>query len=533
MFSSIQSYIDFLEQKGDLIRIKEFIDPNCEISSITSRFCKAKSDGKALLFENTGKKIKVLTNIYGSDTSLKYIFNTKSIDTIRERIDEFLDTDNINEQTTKLERLRFLLSNSHKLKYFPKLLSSTAPCQESIQYTAKLLDLPFLTYYSSDAGPSMQDAIIFSNDPETGRRNIESIPIQILSDKTIAIMANYSSILRRHLDRSTHVLPVAICIGGNPILHFLSKTNINVDKMTLLGYLRQYPAMMAKCMTQEITIPADSDIVLEGYIHKSAPKITAGPLNTIFGIPKYTDNCPVMNVTCITHRSDAILPTTDSSHPWSAYSYFNKLSEILITEIYKKTNYQDIIKMSLPAEGFGQNILIIQIKKYNPIQPKLMADGLWSSLQFIGNKFLIFVGEDANIYDTKDLGKYLATHVNPERDIYQSKGIINKNFSTNSNEESGVRMMIDATNPQEHPDYNFSDVFQIKYDESYAGAQESMDIHDKLRAISIFVDVENDCKISGNKLIIDARNKSQKIKSNYLTEEIQKQIDAKWNSLGI
>ncbi|MBQ0087767.1 MAG: UbiD family decarboxylase [Prevotellaceae bacterium] len=507
MFSSIQSYIDFLERKGELLRIKEYVDPDCEIAEITSRYCNSVGEKKALLFENTGKKIKVLTNIYGSEMSLKYIFNAPSIDSIRTRFEEFIEKDKISEDTGRFRKLKHLFRELRELKYYPRYIKSTPPCQESIQYTAKLFDLPFLTHYSSDAGPCMYDAIVFSTDPDTGQRNIESVPIQILSNKTIAILANNLSNIRKHLDRATHVLPIAICIGGNPILHFLSKTNVNLDKMALLGYLRQYPALMTKCITQDINIPADSDIVIEGYIHKSSERIKAGPLSSVFGVSKYTENCPVMNVTCITHRSDAILPMTNSSHLWSAYNSFNKMTEIFITELFKRTNFQVIINISLPAEGFGQNILIVKIKKYNPIQPKIMANEIWSSNQFASNKFLIFVGEDANINETEEFARYIAARVNPNRDIYQSQGIINKNFSLNSDDASGARMMIDATNSPEHPEYRFGDVFQITFDDTFAGEEKVMDNHDKLRAISFFVDVEKDCRISNNKLIIDARNK--------------------------
>jgi len=301
MFSNTKSYLSYLKKIGEDVNIKD-----------------------------SGKIIPIVTNLIDSEASVCHLLKERTNEEIRQNLlllESFLET---NEDVSGAKRLFNIFKLKRLNKYFPRRYSGTAPCHESVQYTAKLYDLPFIKSEGNESSIGINDAVIFSNDPTTGKRIIESFPIHILSDKTISVAQTENSGLEHNISECTHALPVVICIGGNPLLNLIAKSSFNIDKLALIGLLQSEPVMMTSALTQTVMIPAESDIVIEGYIKKSGDRVEFGIYQDDNGIEHNSKNCPVINVSCITHRRDAILTTSYGKNFLKAKDSFDKILNTIL-----------------------------------------------------------------------------------------------------------------------------------------------------------------------------------------------------------
>ena len=314
-YKDLREFLRLLEGKGLLKRIKAEAEPALEIAEINNRIVKA--GGPALLFENPkNSKFPVLVNAFGSYERMRLALEVESLDDIGERILEFLEPEI---PTNFIEKLKALPKLKKLSDFFPKIIKSGS-CKEVIIKDNPSLDIfPILKTWPEDGGKFITLPMVFTKDPDTGIRNCGMYRMHVYDSKTTGMhwhMHKDGAKHYRNAERKGKRLEVAVAIGSDPAVMYSATAPLpeGIDEMLFAGFLRNDTVELVKCETVDLEVPANSEIVLEGYCSPGERRIE-GPFGDHTGYYSLKDEYPVFHITCITHRKDAIYPATIVGKP--------------------------------------------------------------------------------------------------------------------------------------------------------------------------------------------------------------------------
>lgn len=469
-YKDLRDYIRHLENKGFLVRIKTEVDPILEISEITDKVCKSQNGGKALFFEKVkGSDFPVVTNLFGSFERMCLALEVKELDDIGKRIEDLM---NQAPPKTLIEKLALFPKLLEISKYFPKQVRS-APCQEVIEKDdPDLGKFPILKCWPHDGQPekavsSKQPAVnsseikdpenegrfitlpmVFTKDPETGRPNAGMYRIHVYDKKTTGMHWHIHKDGARHYDKYARLnkrMPAAIAVGSDPAVIYAASAPLpeSIDEMLFAGFLRRSPVEMVKCITSEIEVPANSELVIEGYIEPGETRIE-GPFGDHTGFYSPADPYPVFHVLCITHRRDMIYPATIVGKPPMEDCYMAKATERTFLPLMR-LDFPEIKDINLPMEGVFHNFALISIKKSYPGQAKKIISGLWGKGQMMFAKLLIVVDDDVDIQDLSYTAWRVLNNVDWKRDTVFADGPLDALDHSANWPRYGSKMGIDAT----------------------------------------------------------------------------------------
>ncbi len=534
MFSSLSDYVKFLESKGELIRIKEFVDPVLEIAEVTDRVSKMPGGGKALLFENTGTRYPVLTNMMGSEKRILYTLGADSFEEIEQRFEDIINQI-LKEKSTLMDKLKMLPLLKEVSRWLPVNHKGSAPCQEVVQYNAKLSELPILKCWPQDGGRFITLPLVHTVSPVTGQRNVGMYRMQVFDDNTTGMHWHKHKTGAKHLSESGHRLPVAVCLGGDPLYTYCATAPLpeGIDEYLLAGFLRGKPVEMVECFTQKLKVPADCDFVIEGYVQKSEPLVLEGPFGDHTGFYSLEDYYPQFHVTCISHRKDAIYPATIVGVPPQEDRFIALATEKIFLTPIKLVISPEIKDLYLPEEGVGHNFAVVKIKKSYDGQAFKVANAMWGAGQMMFNKFLIVVDEEIDIRDHTLLKQCVCKHYFPESDTLVSKGPLDILDHTAPRVGFGGKLCIDATTKEysRKEPVNMDQIIRVKFDKD----EEESSEYRKLWLLGANCDAERDSSIKNGVLHLDATSKKgmkgfDREWPDIVTssEETKAAVDAKW-----
>jgi len=444
-YNDLRDFIKVLEAKGLIHRVKVEVDPVLEIAEITDRMCKSPDGGKALFFEKVkGSQIPVVTNIFGSFERMCLALEIESLDDIGKRIEKLL---NQTPPKTFKEKIKAVFELIEVSKYLPKKVNK-APCQEIINHEPDLSKLPILKTWPLDGGRFITFPMVFTRDPDTGKQNCGMYRMHVYGEKTTGMHWHI------HKDGATHYrkykelgkrMPVAVAIGGDPAVIYSSTAPLpyGVDEMVFAGFLRRRPVEMVKCITSDIEVPANAEIVLEGYVEPEELR-DEGPFGDHTGFYSPVDKFPVFHITCITHRKNPIYPATVVGKPPMEDCYMGKATERIFLPLLRM-QFPEIVDMNLPMEGVFHNAAIISIKKQYPGHGKKIIHGLWGMGQMSFSKLIIVVDDDVDVQDLSTTAWKVLNNVDWRRDIIISEGPVDELDHASSMPRFGGKMGIDAT----------------------------------------------------------------------------------------
>jgi len=351
-FSSLSDFILTLERKGELVRITEYVNPDLEISEIADRFSKLPGGGKALLFENTGTGFPLLINALGSENRMCIALGVDKLDDIASDIAGILDLLSLPRQTW-VQKLKVLPSLSKYAGYMPKKASGKPACQEVIQLDPDLNSLPVLKTWPFDGGKFFTFPLVHTVDPETGNRNVGMYRLQVFDKNTTGMHWHRHKTGASHFEKykkAGKIMPVAVALGGDPVLTYCATAPLpdQLDEYIFAGFLRKNPVRLTNAITQNIQVPADADIIIEGYIDPMEDFRAEGPFGDHTGFYSLTDNYPVFHVTCITHRKNAIFPATVVGIPPMEDAWIAKATERIFLWPIKKTVVPEMTDINIP-----------------------------------------------------------------------------------------------------------------------------------------------------------------------------------------
>jgi len=495
-YDDLRDWIKALDRAGELKRIRTEANPILEIAEITDRVSKSKDQqgtvgGKALLFENLkghpGQTL--LINQFGSARRMRLALEVDTLDEIAERIRGFMD---VKSPQGFLDKVKMLPMLAEMGKFFPKTVA-TGPCKEVIKRdNFSLLDFPILQCWPQDAGRFITLPCVITRDPKTGKRNVGMYRMQIYDEQTTGMhwqrqkvaAEHYRDHIRDaavspdHVGTDAFVRPagqspaaaavdimarssggamlapgarpagkmeVAAAIGTEPALTFsaIVPAPPDVEEFIIAGFLRQKPVELVKCETVDLEVPANAEIILEGYVNLDELR-TEGPFGDHTGFYSLEDEYPVFHVTCVTHRKDPIYATTVVGKPPQEDAWMGKAVERILLPLMKLT-IPELVDINLPIEGIFHNLMIVSIRKSYPGQARKVMNAIWSLGQAMFTKCIIVVDEDVNVQDVADVTLKVLNNIDPERDIQFTLGPVDSLDHAARLANYGSKMGIDAT----------------------------------------------------------------------------------------
>jgi 4-hydroxy-3-polyprenylbenzoate decarboxylase len=445
MFNDIKEFIAVLDKSRELARIAEPVSPDLEIAAVTDRVSKSPGGGPGLLFENpTGYDIPVAVNLFGSMKRMCTALNVSNLNELADEIGE-LTTPKL--PSGMFDALKMLPVVNRLRDLMPKTVTD-GPCQEVVRKNGTLDELPILKTWPDDGGRYITLPMVFTKDPETGMRNVGTYRMQVFDGRSTGMHWQRHKGGAQHYrvaERLKKRMPVAVALGPDPALAFSATAPMpeGLDELMLAGFLRRDRVELVKCVTIDMEVPANAQIVLEGYVEPGERR-REGPFGDHTGFYSHPDDYPIFHLTCITHQKKPVYLTTVVGVPPMEDYYLGKASERIFLPLIKKT-LPEIVDMHFPAAGIFHNIVIISIDKRYPGHARKIMNACWGLGQLMFSKTIIVVDKDVDVQNEAEVAWIVGTHYDPERDIQFTRGPVDDLEDASDLPAYGSKMGIDAT----------------------------------------------------------------------------------------
>lgn len=449
-----QEFIDALDNAGEVLRIKAYVDPKLEIAEITDRISKSGNGGKALLFENTGYDFPVLMNAYGSEKRMCMALGVNHLDDIAKEIESLFHLLSSPKESI-IDKLKLLPKLGQFASWMPKVKKGRGECQEVIMENPDITKLPVITCWPKDGGPFITLPVIHTKDPTTNSRNVGMYRMQVFGPVLTGMHWHKHKVSAKHFTEYKKMnkrMPVAVALGGDPVYAYSATAPLpeNVDEYMLAGFLRKKKVELVKCISQpDVEVPADADFIIEGYVDPNDELIWEGPFGDHTGYYSLPDWYPKFHITTITHKKNAVYPATIVGIPPQEDAWLGKATERIFLAPIKMTMVPEITDMDMPIEGVFHNLVITKIKKDYAGQGQKVMNAMWGAGQMMFNKILVLADEGVKIQDYGSLAKYVFNNLNPATDIYFSTGPMDVLDHSCSKMGFGGKMCIDGTAKKE------------------------------------------------------------------------------------
>jgi 4-hydroxy-3-polyprenylbenzoate decarboxylase len=461
-YRSTAEFIAALEAAGELIRVPFPVATELEITAWADREMKSPGGGKALLFEKPTingipSKFPLVINTMGSVKRMALALQLDDVDELRQQMQLILKakppTNLRSAWNLALQGLDLLNAKPNHVPTGPAQevihkFDAPVPASEAAAQFPTLLDLPILQCWPDDGGRFITLPCVHTCDPDTGERNLGMYRIQVYDRQTTGVHWQVHKVAARHGKRyydKREPMPVAITIGGDPAYAFSATAPLpdGLDELLFAGFIRKKPVDLMPCVSVPLKVPADVDFVIEGFVSPGELR-DEGPFGDHTGFYTPVDQYPVLHITAITHRRDAMYPCTIVGIPPMEDFYMGTASARIFLPVFQM-NFPEIVDMALPAEGVFHNLVFVSIRKQYAWQAYKIMHGLWGMGQMMFAKYIVVVDSDCDVHNTSEVLFRMCANTDPQRD-----SIITKNPSDSLDHAPsiaglGTHMGFDAT----------------------------------------------------------------------------------------
>ncbi|OQY93668.1 MAG: hypothetical protein B6D37_11275 [Sphingobacteriales bacterium UTBCD1] len=460
-YKDIQEFITALENEGELIRIRSYADPKLEMAEIISRVQNFPDGGKALLFENNGTEFPVLLNLYGSEKRMNKALGIRSADEVIMEMKELVQLfsefkDGLTDKLKLLQRLGNLTS------LMPSVKSGRGDCQSVIMKEPDITRLPGLTSWPMEGKPFISSAVVHTKDPETGKRGICLSRMKISAATLGGLHWDKHDLIAQHYRKYKELkrkMPVAVALGGDPVYLFSSSVPLPaiIEGYVFAGFLRKKKVELVKCITQNvIEIPYDADLVIEGYVDPGEDMMDEGPFAEHNGFYSLWGQCLPFHVTAVSYRKNAVFPAMFSGTSAVEFFRFQKMTEKLFLVPLKMLLAPELTGINVPAEGYPNNLTLVQIKKEYAGQATKVMNAIIGSDKLMLNKILVACGQEASSHDLTAIAKTVFRNLDPVNDIVYLRGATGGSEFASNGTGMGGKMLVDGTKKfEEEIDRNY------------------------------------------------------------------------------
>jgi 4-hydroxy-3-polyprenylbenzoate decarboxylase len=449
-----QSFLQQLESAGELHRVGAEVDPRLEMAAIACAMAKAPKGGKALLFERPKDGgAPVAMNVYGSLSRMEMALGARKgngesgLDSIGRRIEKLMDAAIPKPGGGILEKLAKLPMLADVSSWMPKA-AKKGICQEIVKKgaDAKLGELPALTTWPEDGGPFLTMGMSHALHKD-GRRNMGLYRLQVHDDHTLGFHVHIHHDGSRALNGYApgERMPVSVAFGGDPALLYAATAPLPpfLPEIIFAGFLLDKGIEMVKCVTNGIEVPADSELVIEGWVDPAESRLE-GPFGDHTGYYSPTDMYPIMHVEAISHRRNFVFPATVVGPPPQEDAFLGLATERIFLPVLR-IMLPEIRDMHLPTAGAFHNLAIISMKKEYPGHCQKVMNAIWGLGQMMLTKCIAIVDEDIDPRDAQEVLFRITSNVDPERDMLFSKGPLDALDHASGSFSFGSKVGIDAT----------------------------------------------------------------------------------------
>ena len=450
--SDLREFIALLEQRGELVRIKQEVDPNLEMTEISDRTLRAQ--GPALLFENPkGYDVPVLCNLFGTPDRVALGMGQENVSALRD-VGELLA---FLKEPEPPKGLLDLWEKRHDFKQvlnMPVKVVKKAPCQQVVLEGDQVdLDkLPIQTCWPGDAAPLVTWALAVTRGPDKERQNLGIYRMQKIAKNKLIMrwLAHRGGALDYRAFRKKNPgkpYPVAIALGADPATTLGAVTPVpdTLSEYAFAGLLRGGKTQVVKCLGNDLQVPASAEYILEGFLH--GDEAEEGPFGDHTGYYNEVETFPVFTIDRITHRENPIYHSTYTGRPPDEPAILGVALNEVFVPILKK-QFPEIVDFYLPPEGCSYRMAVVSIQKQYPGHAKRVMMGVWSFLrQFMYTKFVIVTDDDVDVRNWEDVIWAMTTRMDPVRDtvMIENTPIDYLDFASPVS-GLGSKMGMDATN---------------------------------------------------------------------------------------
>lgn len=497
-FEDLRSFIDALEDAGQLKRVCVEVDPELEVSEIADRMSKSPCPegragapstdpvhggmgGHGLLFEKVkGSDIPLAINVFGSYARVKMALGCERFEALAEKVQRLIKPE---PPTSLVEKVKMLPELAKVAGFSPKL-RKRAICQEVIHTDdADLLALPIIKCWPHDGGADEdvraasdgriaaeqaggEDSVaraeaaptpvgryitlggIFTTAPDGSDPNVGMYRIQVADPKTAIFHCHVHHDGARHCRMHAALgkdMPLAIVLGGESVLPYAATCPLppEVSELLFAGFLNDGGIPLVKAKTVPLNVPANAEIVIEGVV-SATETAREGPFGDHTGFYSLADRYPTLRVTAITHRREPIYPTTIVGPPPMEDYYLGKATERIFLPLLRML-IPDLIDYDLPQWGAFHNFCFVKIRKDYPYQARKVASSIWGAGQMTFTKFIIIVDADVDVHDEQAVMFQVGANVDPRRDTFIVDGPMDILDHSAPALGAGSKIGIDAT----------------------------------------------------------------------------------------
>ena len=451
---TLHDFVARLEARGELTRIKARVSAELEITEIVDRVSKGPAaQNKALLFENVaGYEIPVLINAFGSAQRMAWALHVEELEALHHNLARLIDLRLPQNAGAALGRGLALLNALRAAGFKPKLVRR-APCQELVETAAPSLDaLPILTCWPQDGGPFITLPQVVTRHPETGVRNVGMYRLQKVDARTLLVHwqrhkggAEHERAARGSEVKSQSVIPAAVVLGGDPACIWAASAPLppDIDEYLLAGWLRGKAVPFVRCVTQPLTVPADADIVIEGYVDTTDQR-PEGPFGDHTGYYTPVERFPAFHVTAITRRRKPIYPATVVGIPPMEDYWMGKATERLFLPLLRLF-LPEVVDFAMPAPGVFHNLVLVSIQKRYPGHARKVIHGLWGLALLSLAKAIVVVDAWVDVQNPTEAAWQALGNVDWSRDVIINDGPVDQLDHASYQQSFGGKIGIDAT----------------------------------------------------------------------------------------
>ncbi|HEA7275893.1 TPA: menaquinone biosynthesis decarboxylase [Campylobacter jejuni] len=445
----MKEFIQILKE-NDLLRvIEEPVDVDLEIAHLAYIEAKKGEKGKALLFKNPiDKKLNkqykfpVLVNTFCNEKALNLAFGR--------------DCEEVAEEISKLTKLHIPTSFKAKMDFFMNLLSFKNVPPKRLKKNKALYDyeilnsleeLPVLKTWEDDAGKFITMGQVYTQNLDKTQNNLGMYRLQ-MSDKNELLMhwqihKDGANFYHEYKNAGFKKMPVSVAIGGDPLYIWCSQAPLpkGIFELLLYGFIKKTPVKLTPC-ENEIFVPYDSDIVIEGYVDLEEFKIE-GPFGDHTGFYTPAELFPVMKVEKIYAKKDAIYQATVVGKPPLEDKIMGLGTERIFLPLLQ-TSVPDLLDYNMPENGVFHNLILAKIDAKYPAHAQQIMHAFWGVGQMSFVKHAIFVDKNApSLKDYDALIPYILDRFNTKK-ILISEGICDQLDHASPNSCFGGKAGLDA-----------------------------------------------------------------------------------------
>lgn len=445
MYDTLQDFIRELEKSGELTRVKAEVDPHLEVTEIADRV--VKRGGPALLFEKVrGSPFPLVTNLFGTRARMSRALGAGDLEEVASRIAHLLE---MKPPEGLWEKVKMLPTLSELAGAAPKSVSRGV-CQEVVEEKSpSFAPFPIQTCWPLDAGRFITLPLVVTQDPVKKRRNIGMYRVQVHDERTAGLhwQTQKDAALQYQdaLGGPGKRMPVAICLGGDPVLTYAATAPLppDVDEALFAGFLRRAPVEMVAAKSIDLEVPAASEIVFEGYVTPGEFR-SEGPFGDHTGFYTPPEDFPVFHLTCVTRRKDPVYPSTIVGKPPMEDQWLGKATERIFLPLVRKM-LPEIVDMNLPVEGGFNSLAVVSIRKRYPGHARKVMHALWGLGQMCFTKIIVVVDHDVNVQDLSEVSWKVSMNIDPKRDLEIVQGPVDTLNHAAPLRDYGSKVGIDAT----------------------------------------------------------------------------------------